>query len=267
MAEHEPLLHRNPEEGDAYAHDPVLMPLLDAARGDSDTLGILLHGSRGAGMEDENSDYDLLWLLTDDEYRRRDAVGRCAPQVTMRGEHKHVELAFSSPEQLLSADTPEWYIRGFTTAQILFDRDGTIERLMNGLLTIPEERVQTELPLAFDGYLNGFYRSMKASRRGNELGARLQAAESLTYLVQTLFLLERRWPPFHDRLIMSLDVLGAQGWVSGELEKIFLGILRDADPRLQVQLEVRVEQLLRARGYGDVIDAWEGEIDRVKSSE
>ncbi len=251
---------------DRYADDSVLVPLIELARRDTETLGILLQGSRGAGMGDELSDYDLLWILTDREYQKRVAAEQCAPQITMLGERKHIELAYTSPDRLLGADVPGRYIRGLATAGILVDRNGEIERLMNDLLAIPEERVRSDVPEMFDAYLNGFYRSMKASRRGNELGARLEAADSLTYLVQALFLLEGRWPPFHDRLMVSLDALSAQGWAQGELERIFLGILRSADPPLQQRLEDRIERLMRDRGYGRVIDDRDGEIDRVKSS-
>ena len=90
-------------EQDADIDDPALRSLLDAARHDPETLGVLLHGSRGARMADDQSDYDLLWVLTDAGYRRRDAIGGCAPQVTMREGHKHSEVAYSSPALLQGA--------------------------------------------------------------------------------------------------------------------------------------------------------------------
>ncbi len=43
-----------------------------------------------------------------------------------------------------------------------------------------------------------------------------------------------------------------------------LAIMRTGEPRLQRQLEVRVEALLRERGYGAVVDACDGDIERVK---
>ena len=145
---------------DHNADDSVLVPLIELARRDPETLGILLHGSRAAGMGDELSDYDLLWILTDREYERRVAAEQCAPQVTMLGERKHIELAYTSPRRRLGAGMPGWFIRGLATAKILVDRNGEIERLMNDLLAIPAERVRSEVPEMFDAYLNGFYRSM-----------------------------------------------------------------------------------------------------------
>lgn len=49
-----------------------------------------------------------------------------------------------------------------------------------------------------------------------------------------------------------------------ELQAAMLRILRNPEPAAQAALEDRVEALLRGRGYGEVVDAWEGEIERVK---
>jgi hypothetical protein len=115
------------------AADPVLAPLVRGAAVDPETLGVVLSGSRGAGLGDADSDYDVVFVLTE------------AARVDVRA----------------------W----------------------------------------FDAYLNAFYRSLKASRRGDELGARLHASSSLACLVQALFRLERRWPPYHDYLAPQLDTL------------------------------------------------------------
>ena len=102
------------------------------------------------------------------------------------------------------------------------------------------------------------YRSLKAWRRGDELGGRLQAADSAMHLLRTLFSLERRWPPYYDRLGTQLAALDAQGWPPGYLREALLGLVRTGDPTLQQELAARVEALMRARGYGQVIDAWDG---------
>jgi hypothetical protein len=115
----------------------------------------------------------------------------------------------------------------------------------------------------FDAYLNAFYRSLKAWRRGNELGARLQAAESAMHVVRVLFALERCWPPYHDRLATQLERLSSQGWEPGYLEATLLQLVRTGDPNLQQELEGRVEALVRGRGYD--VDLWDGEIERVRS--
>ncbi len=246
------------------AGDSILGALLDVARDDVATLGLILHGSRGAGVSDDDSDYDLIWVLTEEEHERRAQAGEPLEKKTFRDGRKLVEISYTCLRQLADPTTPDWVIQGLATAQILLDKSGAVASAVSGLVMLPEERAQADVAWTFDGYLNGFYRSMKAIRRGNELGGRLQSAESLIYLVRALFALERRRPPFHDRLVTALDTLASQGWRQGELRDLMLAIMRTGDARLQVQLEDRVEVLMRDRGYGAVIDAWDGEIERVR---
>ena len=49
----------------------------------------------------------------------------------------------------------------------------------------------------------------------------------------------------------------------GELEPLVLEVLRTADPRLQQELQAKIEQIATGRGFKDVYDGWDGEIDRV----
>jgi hypothetical protein len=47
------------------------------------------------------------------------------------------------------------------------------------------------------------------------------------------------------------------------VEPLVLEVARTSDPRLQQELCRRVAQLAADRRYGDVYDAWNGDIDRV----
>ena len=109
--------------------------------------------------------------------------------------------------------------------------------------------IQQLIALARTNPDNAFYRSLKAWRRGNELGGRLQAAESVMHLVRVLFALERRRTPYYDRLVWQLDRLDTQGWPAGYLRDTLLQLVQTGDPRLQQKLELQVETLLRARGF------------------
>jgi hypothetical protein len=146
---------------------------------------------------------------------------------------------------------------------VLYDKTGHVTEVVRAMGTISEERAHTDVLNWFDAYINAFYRSLKAWRRGNELGGQLQAAESVMHLVRVLFALERRRPPYHDRLVWQLDTLDIQGWPPGYLRHVLLQLVQTGDPRLQQELELHVETLLRARGFE--VNLWEGEIDRVKA--
>jgi Domain of unknown function (DUF4037) len=246
-----------------WADDPVLAPLLAVAAADPEVEGLILSGSRGAGVSDSESDYDLEWVLTDAAYDRR----------AERAEQMHLSQDLDQPLLDVSytcfrklaqiAADASWPLPGYTTARILYDKAGRVAQAVQDMVTIPEERVRAEVLGWFDAYINAFYRSMKAWRRGNKLGGQLQAADSAMHLVRVLFAIERRWPPYHDRLIHQLDTLASQGWPAGYLHEALLQLVQTGDPKLQQRLEAEVEALLRARGFE--VNLWEGEIDRVKT--
>jgi hypothetical protein len=139
-----------------------------------------------------------------------------------------------------------------------------VERLLDVISVIPPERADQEVAEAFDGYLNAFVRSVKAWRRGDELGARLQAGESVAYVVRALHALEGLWAPYHDRISGRLGVLAAQGWEPGALQRTLFELARSADPRLQQRLERDVEALMASRGIVPDPD-WGDTLERVKA--
>jgi hypothetical protein len=251
------------QDAHQWANDPVLAPLLAAAAADPEVEGVILSGSRGAGVDDAESDYDLEWVLTDEAYDRR----------AERGEQMHLSQDLDQPLLDMSytcfrklaqiAADASWPLPGYTTARILYDKAGRVTQAVQDMVTIPEERAREDVLGWFDAYINAFYRSMKAWRRGNKLGGQLQAADSAMHLVRVLFAIERRWPPYHDRLVHQLDTLASQGWPPGYLHDALLRLVQTGDPKFQQELEARVEALMRARGFE--VNLWEGEIDRVKA--
>ena len=249
-----------------WSDDPVLAGLLAEAAADPETIALALSGSRSAGRGHPDSDYDVLWVLTDAAYARRQAEG--TPLELDRGNPggARVDLWCVCPRELARiAAAPSWVTPGLATSRVLLDKTGEATAGLSAIATLSEEKARADAAASLDAYLNGFYRSLKASRRGDELGARLEAAESAMYLVRTLFSLERQWPPYHDRLGPRLASLESQGWPPGYLEEALLSLLRTADPRLQVELEIRVESLIRARGLGGVPDAWGDDLENEKA--
>lgn len=249
-----------------WQEDRALQPFVHAAAEDSDTVGLLLSGSRGAGFADDESDYDLYCVLRDEMYDRRHEQGQPL-KVTLpeSAGQARVELMYTCPRRLTElAARPGWWTAGYATAQVLLDKTGQLAPLLATLRMLPDDRARADAAAWFDAYLNAFYRSLKAWRRGDELGGRLQAAESAMHLVRTLFALEQRWPPYHDRLAHQLDTLADQGWPAGFLRDALLDLIRTGVPGRQQALEARVEALLRARGFGHVVDAWGGEIERAR---
>jgi hypothetical protein len=211
-----------------------------------------------------DSDYDLVWVLTDRAYERRAEDSGTREKRTLDG-GVLLDLVFSCPANLAQiAREPGWWTPGYASARVLVDKTGEVERLLDVIAVIAPERAPGVAADAFDGYVNAFVRSVKAWRRGDELGARLQAAESVTYLVRTLFALEGLWAPYHDRLAGRLDVLEGQGWAPGSLQRTLFELVRSGDPRLQQRLEREVEALMLSRGIVPDPD-WADTLERVRA--
>jgi hypothetical protein len=107
---------------------------------------------------------------------------------------------------------PYWWTDGMVQGRVLLDKTG-------GELTEILARLGAaqDASAPYDAYLNALVRGKAASRRGDELGARLHAADSVRYLAKALAALEGRRPRFHDRLAGAL----------GDWEPRLLAILRD----------------------------------------
>jgi len=223
----------------------VLDELTREVETDPASVGLILHGSRAAGTARDTSDFDLMRVVTDEAY---------PTHATLREKRTGVDglaadVFYSSPRRLSElAERPDWQVGMLVTGRILVDR-GPLAALVETTLRRAGERARERLDEHYDAYLNCFVRSLKAWRRGDELGGRMQAAESALYLVRLLFALESRWHPYYDQLAAPLTELEPlQGWSAGELSNVLLRLVRDADPADQQELELRVESLLESRG-------------------
>ena len=222
--------------------DAVLEGVRRRADADADTLAVLLIGSRSAGVERPDSDYDLIWVLRDAALDAK--VGR--------GDERHVkaeglDILYTSIRQLAkNADEPSWYTRALLSARVLLDKTGEVADVLTRVRTTAEARARAQIDESYDSYLNGFVRSLKAWKRGDELGGRLHASESMAWLVRTLCGLVGHWPPYHDELASVLPELErAIGLAfAGDLAHI----VATGDPTRQQQLERRVETLMSSRG-------------------
>ena len=228
---------------------------------DPDTLAVLVHGSRARGVAREDSDWDLVRVLSAEARERRAAVGGALHE---KRPAQNLDVVYVTPDMLRRlGEKPDWPTAAYATAAVVFDRTGEIDALVRELVERAGEAAYAAVPEAYDGYLNCFVRSLKSWRRGDELGGRLHAAESALYLLRTLWGVERTWPPYHDMVEASLGVLEtSQGWEPGSLRAALLVLLDRGDPVFQQQLELRVEQLLESRGFQH---EWEGELDEMRA--
>lgn len=246
------------------AIDEVIQALIAEATADPDVIGLVLTGSRAIGATGPDSDYDVVFVVTDDALARYEATKTFPPRgITLPSSISTKDMWNESPRSLQLENVVAGVLPTWAEARILYDRSGETERIFAPLRFMTAEQAKKAAAGFYDAYLNGFYRSLKCWRRGNTLGGRLEAAQSTDYLLHLLFALEQRWRPYSSRLIFHLHHLAGQGWQSGELDVFLLDLISTGNPTRQQALMRRVAALLNERGFAHVYDDWEGKIDQA----
>lgn len=107
-----------------------------------------------------------------------------------------------------------------------------------------------------DAYANSLYRSVKNDRDGHALAARLDAADSMRFLLELLFALHRRPRPYNKYLEWELARFPLPDWDTGQLLDAADHISSTGDVSAQRRLFAQVETVARRVGQGAVLDAW-----------
>ena len=120
----------------------------------------------------------------------------------------------------------------------------------------------------YDAYLNSVVRSIKAWRRGDELGGRLHAAASVYPLLRAVVGLERQMAAVsRSARDPSFELERLQGWPPGELRTQIVALLDRGSPDVQQRLQARVEALFLSRGieheWADDLEALKGWSNQV----
>lgn len=231
-------------------------------RADPSILGLVLSGSAARGMETERSDVDVFVVraeLTGLETRRSVAIDEIPDSL--------LELEDVSPY-----GSAGWWGRwAYAYAEVL--RDDTGGRITTAVrrLAAVDATEQREILLdhdRLDGWVNYAYRSLKSDRDGRTLESRLDAVESLSYLMDVVFTLAGRVRPYNKYLPWELHEhpLAVPEWSAEvflpEIERMLMGdaaALRRAFA--VVDREVRAWDA--AHGVtvcGDAMDSWGDEL-------
>ena len=231
------------------------------AHSDLNIVGLLLAGSRGMGAYvTPESDYDAYVILREadllDEYAESFASSHGDP----------VEYILVSLESFRTHAMPgtssRWNAYTFAHVEPLIDKlDGEIARI-----TAAKARPGPDDAREFlDGYLNQYYRSKKNLVAGRLLEGRLDAAESIAWLLDFLFAAHGRVRPFNKWLPWEL-----QNHPLDEPWRVILltrleAILTIGGVEQQRSLFHDVEALARAHGLDDVVDSWGPDVEFMRS--
>jgi hypothetical protein len=197
--------------------DELLAAVVRDAEADALTVAVVLCGSRSVGHERPDSDYDLHYV--------RLVAEKPPPR-------ENVEIALTTLDDLRVLE-PFWWTDAMVQGRVLVDKtDGELDLILARL------SAADDAALAYDAYLNAYVRGKAALARGDELGGRLHAADSVREFARALAALDGTRPRFHDRLAGTL----------GAWEPQLLAILRDPAIEDQRALRVEVQQLMESRG-------------------
>lgn len=225
--------------------------LLDRTFYQPNVLGILLMGSVSANVHDHLSDVDLLVIYEHSE-----------PEISPPDADWDWDISYMSEKELKSLrDQPDWRANGFLTAQFIMDKTTWLPSVIKEICTLSNQEYRDKVSEWLDGYLNSFYRSMKAVRRNNELGALLQASSSIVYFINCIFSLNRLISPYLDRIEILLNRLEYLPMEKAALSEILVSISKSANPNDQIRLFKATEKLLKSFGFEKVYEAWDNKLE------
>ncbi|HET7385601.1 MAG TPA: nucleotidyltransferase domain-containing protein [Nocardioidaceae bacterium] len=229
---------------------------------DSTILGLVLSGSAARGMATERSDVDV-YVVRDDDVERETSHNSAIDEIY---------CSVAELERVDRHGTGGWYFRwSFAYAQVLRDlTGGRITEAVRRQATVDDDEQRWVLidQDRLDGYLNFAYRALKNHRDGRTLEARLDAGESVSWLLHVMFTLAGRLRPYNKYLPWELQThplgvpeFSAEAFLP-ELGRILAG---DADAIRRtftvIDREVRAWDVAHDTTVcGDVVDSWGDEL-------
>lgn len=221
------------------------------AQDDPDVVGLYVFGSRARddGLRDEYSDYDVAVVLND-----RDGV---LEAFDARWPYVHgasVEVARSTVGELRRlaeyGGPDEWSRYLYTRVDVILDKTGEIAAILREKVSVPDDVRDEIVRDALNGYINSTFRSLRYRKGGAIEGARLDAAESLPFVLGAIFAMDGRVCPFNMYLATELRErpLSDPAWEAEHFLPRLTAIL-EGDIEAQRSLFRDVDRVARVRGF------------------
>ncbi|WP_426405070.1 hypothetical protein ACN9M0_37050 [Streptomyces sp. R-07] len=231
---------------------------VELASADTAVVGLVLKGSRAhEGMTTEHSDHDLYVVLADGVPT---TLTRFAGHRT-----RELDLVLLTLDEFRAAGMPGFERYALARAQVVLDRlDGDIARILAAKARLTADEASRAAAHWLDAYANSLYRSLKNDRDGHGLAARLDAADSISHLLELLFSLDRRPRPYNKYLEWELARHPLPGWDTDALLDAVERVSGSGDVSAQRRLFAQVEAAARQRGHGAVLDAWGEDLELMR---
>lgn len=224
-------------------HRRLLLDLAarNASEHHTDLLGMVLSGSAGRGIATERSDLDVYVVLTDSGIGNR--------KTSRSALVDEIPMTLSELEEVPAFGTGGWWFRwSFAWSPVLLDRTGgQLAPALHRQATVTPDEAESILIQhdRLDGWINYAYRALKSDRDGRVLERRLDAAESLPWLLDVVFSLAGRVRPYHKYLPWELRSHPLPDWESDQLLRLVEGTL-DGHPQAIRESFGRIDRLCTA---------------------
>lgn len=231
---------------------------VELASADTAVVGLVLKGSRAhEGMTTEHSDHDLYVVLAD---------GVPTALTGFAGHRtRELDLVLLTLDEFRAAGMPGFERYALARAQVVLDRlDGDIARILAAKARLTADEASRAAAQWLDAYANSLYRSLKNDRDGHGLAARLDAADSISHLLELLFSLDRRPRPYNKYLEWELARHPLPGWDTDALLEAVERVSGSGDVSAQRRLFAQVEASARQCGHGAVLDAWGEDLELMR---
>lgn len=226
----------------------------EAARVNEDVLGFVLTGSRGkdARFVHAGSDYDFALFVRDDVLEKYQQQYGDLPA----GARIYIFTLDSFRETLAWRGMQHWQRYTWARLAVEFDRSGgAVHHLLDQAAHVPEAIYVAHIRQSLRWYFSQVYHSLKNYRRGDMIGYRLEAVESIRPFLEALFCLHgRRIIPYYKylRWEMELEPLDRLPLASNELLTDLRRILADGDYQTQQILMWAAKEAFSPAGFGEL---------------
>ena len=158
-----------------------------------------------------------------------------------------------------------WARPQYARVSLLVDKAGEVAALLAQKRSVPDDVRDRVVREALGGYINSAYRSLRYGMVGATEGARLDAAESLPYVLTAAFAMDGRVRPFNKYLAseLRLQPLSDPAWAAARLLPRLDAVL-SGEVVEQHALFCDLERVARERGFGDAIDDWEPDVSWLR---
>ena len=226
--------------------------LLAESRKDQNALGFILAAGRGKEFYTKYSDYDVAIVVRDKNLTAAKAKYK---------KYSKIDLSVRSLSEFKKhanwRSDSAWDRYNFTHLKAIIDR-GHIQQLIDDKGKVPQNKIKETVTKALDAYLNYCHRSFKNFRDGNRPAARLDAAESIPFILTALFAKESRLRPYNKYLAWELKNHPLRSISSSrEFLKNIDVILRTGNTAAQKKMLSFISRVFRP-GFVKVFDGWRG---------